>query len=78
MLIDAVQALAARRHDADAEHEAGESGGARLVVELKAGKHGHHFLLELLMAAGAKIGSFTPEGVKLEDAFLKLTTGALQ
>lgn len=60
------------------EHEAVESGGARLVVELKAGKHGHHFLLELLMAAGAKIGSFTPEGVKLEDAFLKLTTGALQ
>ncbi|MCC6230343.1 MAG: ABC transporter ATP-binding protein [Phycisphaerales bacterium] len=57
------------------EHEA---GGACLVVELKAGRHGHHFLLELLMAAGAKIGSFTPEGVKLEDAFLKLTTGALQ
>ncbi|MBL8761456.1 MAG: ABC transporter ATP-binding protein [Phycisphaerae bacterium] len=60
------------------EREGGESGTERLVVELKAGKHGHHFLFELLLGAGARIGSFTPEGVKLEDAFLKLTTGALQ
>jgi ABC-2 type transport system ATP-binding protein len=62
----------------DVEHGGGEPPSATLVVELKPGKHGHHFLLELLLAAGAKVGSFTPEGVKLEDAFLKLTTGALQ
>lgn len=50
----------------------------KVVVELTPGPHGHHFLLELLMASGARVVSFTPEGVKLEDAFLKLTTGALQ
>lgn len=60
-----------------------ESGGAvggasKLIVELTPGQHGHHFLLELLVASGARVASFTPEGVKLEDAFLKLTTGALQ
>ena len=50
----------------------------KLLVELTPGAHGHHFLIELLVASGARIASFTPEGVKLEDAFLTLTTGALQ
>jgi len=49
-----------------------------LAVRLAPGEHGHHFLLESLLAAGARIASFRPEVVKLEDAFLKLTTGALQ
>jgi ABC-2 type transport system ATP-binding protein len=40
--------------------------------------HGHHFVIESLLACGAKIASFQPQEVKLEDAFLKLTTGALQ
>lgn len=62
----------------DVEQEQGEATSTRLVVELRPGKHGHHFLLELLLAAGARVGSFSPEGVKLEDAFLKLTTGRLQ
>ncbi|MCC6677848.1 MAG: ABC transporter ATP-binding protein [Phycisphaerales bacterium] len=55
------------------DHQNGE-----LAVELAAGEHGHHFLLEALLASGARIASFKPEVVKLEDAFLKLTTGALQ
>ncbi|MFN0131760.1 MAG: ABC transporter ATP-binding protein [Phycisphaerales bacterium] len=50
----------------------------QLVVELTAGEHGHHFVLERVMAAGVRIGSFTPQAVKLEDAFLTLTKGALQ
>jgi ABC-2 type transport system ATP-binding protein len=62
----------------DVQQDESEAASTRLVVELTPGKHGHHFLLELLLAAGARIGSFSPEGVKLEDAFLKLTTGTLQ
>lgn len=49
-----------------------------LTIELLPGEHGHHFLIEALLASGARISSFKPEDVKLEDAFLKLTTGALQ
>ncbi len=49
-----------------------------LSVELTPGGHGHHFLLEALFGCGARVASFTPVEVSLEDAFLKLTTGALQ
>lgn len=41
-------------------------------------QHGHHFLLEAIMQIGGRIESFQPEQVRLEEAFLKLTTGALQ
>lgn len=50
----------------------------QLMIDLTAGQHGHHFLLERLIAGGAKIEAFSPVEVRLEDAFLKLTTGALQ
>jgi ABC-2 type transport system ATP-binding protein len=49
-----------------------------LRVELVPGTHGHHFVIEQLVNCGARIASFQPEDIKLEDAFLKLTTGALQ
>ncbi len=49
-----------------------------IVIDLVPGEHGHHFLFESLLAAGARIAAFTPEEVKLEEAFLRLTTGALQ
>jgi ABC-2 type transport system ATP-binding protein len=39
---------------------------------------GHHFVIEAIIAAGGRIASFQPEQVRLEDAFLKLTTGAVQ
>lgn len=52
--------------------------GGQVVVELTPGEHGHHFILDLLMKAGHRIAAFTPQPVKLEDAFLKLTKGALQ
>jgi ABC-2 type transport system ATP-binding protein len=55
-----------------------ESEGVALTVELALGTHGHHFVIERLLACGARIASFQPQEVKLEDAFLKLTTGALQ
>ncbi|MCW5765419.1 MAG: ABC transporter ATP-binding protein [Phycisphaeraceae bacterium] len=53
----------------------GAPGG--LIVELTPGVHGHHFLIESLMAGGARIASFTPRPIKLEDAFLRLTKGQL-
>lgn len=40
--------------------------------------HGHHFLLERLVHAGVRVEAFEPQAVRLEDAFLRLTTGALQ
>jgi ABC-2 type transport system ATP-binding protein len=52
--------------------------GERLLVELTPGEHGHHFLVELIIRAGGRIDRFTAQEVSLEDAFLKLTTGALQ
>jgi hypothetical protein len=39
--------------------------------------HGHHFLITAIIEAGSRIASFTPKQVKLEDAFLRLTKGAL-
>jgi ABC-2 type transport system ATP-binding protein len=53
----------------DLAHRNGETGDPG---------HGHHFVIEALLGAGARIASFQPQEVKLEDAFLKLTTGALQ
>jgi ABC-2 type transport system ATP-binding protein len=47
-------------------------------VDLTNEAHGHHFIIECLLANGCRIASFQPEETKLEDAFLKLTTGALQ
>ena len=49
-----------------------------ISIQLVPGEHGHHFLLARLLAGGARVHSFIPEALKLEDAFLKLTTGALQ
>ncbi len=51
---------------------------AELLIELTPGEHGHHFLIERLISAGARIRGFQPAELKLEDAFLRLTTGALQ
>jgi ABC-2 type transport system ATP-binding protein len=55
-----------------------EVGGEVVRIDLVPGEHGHHFLLEIIIASGARIAAFTPEGMKLEEAFLRLTTGALQ
>ena len=50
----------------------------QLMVDLTPGEHGHHFLLEILVSRGHRVAAFTPQQVKLEDAFLKLTKGVLQ
>ena len=57
-----------------------KSGPSTLTVDLRAdaGADGHHFLIETILHNGGRIHSFAPLEIKLEDAFLKLTTGALQ
>lgn len=51
--------------------------GQTILVDLHPGAHSHHFIIERLIAQGARIASFTPRPIKLEDAFLRLTKGAL-
>ena len=38
----------------------------------------HHFLVEKLVARHVKVHSVTPEQLKLEDVFLRLTKGIVQ
>ncbi|MBX3323820.1 MAG: ABC transporter ATP-binding protein [Phycisphaeraceae bacterium] len=49
-----------------------------LDVELIQVGMGHHFVIERVIAAGGRIAAFEPREIKLEDAFLKLTKGAVQ
>ena len=49
-----------------------------LLIEFAPGQKSHHFLIELLIAKGARIASFTPETPRLEDAFMSLTKGQVQ
>jgi ABC-2 type transport system ATP-binding protein len=49
-----------------------------LTIDLAGEQTKPHALLELLLSRGARLASFAPEQIKLEDAFLKLTTGAVQ
>ncbi|MBY0113033.1 MAG: ABC transporter ATP-binding protein [Phycisphaerales bacterium] len=76
-----VAARLAERLSGDPRIAAIKSGPSRLTVDLRAGAEGgggHHFLIESILHNGGRIHSFAPVEVKLEDAFLKLTTGALQ
>lgn len=55
-----------------------DEGAGTITVDLAVGELSHHFLIEAIIRAGGRIAGFQPEQVRLEDAFLKLTTGALQ
>ncbi len=55
-----------------------EIDGQTLTVDLTPGVSDHHAPLEALIACGARVQTFTPVQIKLEDAFLRLTKGALQ
>ena len=67
-------ALAADERVGTAETD--EKGVIR--IETKAVDGGHHWVIERVISAGGRIAAFEPKGVKLEDAFLKLTKGAVQ
>ncbi|MEM7756254.1 MAG: ABC transporter ATP-binding protein [Planctomycetota bacterium] len=62
----------------DARIESIEPIGSAIRVQLTPGDHGRHFLLSALNNAGLRVSAFTPEPVKLEDAFLTLTKGHVQ
>lgn len=70
--------LVAARLETDVRVERAVAEGRKITVDLAPGEHGHHFLIESLVAAGARIAAITPRVVNLEDAFLKLTKGSLQ
>lgn len=55
-----------------------EVEGEIIDVELAPGQKSHHFLIEMLIAKGVHIASFTPETPRLEDAFMTLTKGQVQ
>jgi ABC-2 type transport system ATP-binding protein len=73
---DPEHAAAALQKDARVVSAARDNG--QIIVELVPGDHSHHFLIELLTAADCRIAAFVPQPVRLEEAFLKLTKGALQ
>ncbi|HYD00694.1 MAG TPA: ABC transporter ATP-binding protein [Phycisphaerales bacterium] len=52
--------------------------GDTLVATFDPAHRSHHFLIEKLVAAGARIAAFTPRPVRLEEVFLRITKGALQ
>lgn len=54
------------------------TGDGTFDIRLAEGRHGHHFLIELVIAAGGRIASFEPLGINLEETFLRLTKGEVQ
>jgi ABC-2 type transport system ATP-binding protein len=71
----AEQVLASLANHPLVSHAARENG--QLIIDLRPESRSHHELIQALVASGARIGSFTPKQIKLEDAFLRLTKGAL-
>ncbi len=55
-----------------------ERAGNQMIVQMRdAGLH-HGFIIEKLVSHGIAIHSVTPEQIKLEDVFLRLTKGIVQ
>ncbi|RNC82408.1 MAG: ABC transporter ATP-binding protein [Phycisphaera sp.] len=63
---------------ADKRISRAEVEGETIDVEFAPGQKSHHFLIEMLIAKGVHIASFTPETPRLEDAFMTLTKGQVQ
>ncbi len=54
------------------------ANGAVLDIELKTIGDPHHFIVDQVISAGGRLVSVVPREIKLEDAFLTLTKGAVQ
>jgi len=52
-----------------------EEAGNQLILALKDANQHHSFVVDLLVAQGISIHSITPEQIRLEDVFLRLTKG---
>jgi ABC-2 type transport system ATP-binding protein len=66
----------ALREDPRVESAISENG--ILLVTLRDASVHHHFLAEMLVAAGSRIDTIVPQQLRLEDVFLRLTRGAVQ
>jgi ABC-2 type transport system ATP-binding protein len=70
-------AEAAERLGRDARVARATVEEGQLLLELTPGTHPHHFIFEAVTQSGGRIATFSPRPIKLEDAFLRLTKGAL-
>jgi len=55
-----------------------QASNGELLVTLHDPDLHHHFLIELLCAANVRLNSISPQQLKLEDVFLRLTKGLVQ
>jgi len=55
-----------------------EQNNGELHVVLRDASQHHHFLIERLVASNIQLESITPQQLKLEDVFLRLTKGIVQ
>ncbi len=72
------QGLAARLLQEDPRIAKVEEAGNQLLVTLQDPAMHHAFIVERLVSRGLAIHSVTPEQIKLEDVFLRLTKGMVQ
>ena len=70
--------LAAVALKADPRVDQVEQRGGQLFVTLHDPDLHHHFLVERLVARNIRVHSVSPEQLKLEDVFLRLTKGIVQ
>src|SRR5438093_1186378 len=70
--------LAAGVLRADPRVDQVERRSSQLFVTLHDPSLHHHFLIERLVARNVRVHSVTPEQLKLEDVFLRLTKGIVQ
>jgi ABC-2 type transport system ATP-binding protein len=63
---------------ADPRVERVEARNGQLLVTLRDPTQHHHFLVERLVSRNVRVHSVTPEQLKLEDVFLRLTKGIVQ
>ena len=70
------RAVAALQRDARV-NEIHRNNGELLVTLHDPAMH-HHFLIELLVTANVRMNSISPQQLKLEDVFLRLTKGMVQ
>lgn len=63
---------------ADEHVERVDQNNGELHVVLKDHNQHHHFLIDKLVRGGIRLDSVTPQQLKLEDVFLRLTKGIVQ
>jgi hypothetical protein len=73
---DSTRATEALR--ADPRIDRVEQNNGQLHVVLHDPDLHHHFIIEKLVAANVQLDSVTPQQLKLEDVFLRLTKGIVQ